>query len=76
MYSALGDTSYPLYCKTGRDGGAVEKARGERIAPLQNCDVEYEQRRMIVNNVLPTIKRSKNGSARTGYGAGCCKKGR
>ena len=41
---ALGDTSYPLYCKTGEDmDDQFEKLGGVRIAPLQKCDVEYEE---------------------------------
>ena len=40
---ALGDTSYPLYCKTGEEvDEQLNKLGGERIAPLQKCDVEYE----------------------------------
>jgi sulfite reductase (NADPH) flavoprotein alpha-component len=41
---ALGDTSYPLYCKTGEDmDEQFEKLGGVRIAPMQKCDVEYEE---------------------------------
>ncbi|MEO6719666.1 MAG: flavodoxin domain-containing protein [Ferruginibacter sp.] len=41
---ALGDTSYPLYCKTGEEvDEQLNKLGGERIAPLQKCDVEYEE---------------------------------
>jgi sulfite reductase (NADPH) flavoprotein alpha-component len=41
---ALGDTSYPLYCKTGEDmDEQFEKLGGVRIAPLQKCDVDYEE---------------------------------
>ncbi len=40
---ALGDTSYPLYCKTGEDiDEQFNKLGGVRIAPLQKCDVEYD----------------------------------
>ena len=40
---ALGDTSYPLYCKTGEDiDEQFNKLGGVRIAPLQRCDVEYD----------------------------------
>lgn len=40
---ALGDTSYPLYCKTGEEvDEQLNKLGGVRIAPLQKCDVEYE----------------------------------
>ncbi len=40
---ALGDTSYPLYCKTGEElDEQFNKLGGTRIAPLQKCDVEYD----------------------------------
>jgi len=40
---ALGDTSYPLFCKTGEDVDAqFEKLGGKRVIPIQKCDVEYE----------------------------------
>ncbi|RTL59031.1 MAG: sulfite reductase [Sphingobacteriales bacterium] len=41
---ALGDTSYPLYCKAGEDVDIqLNKLGGERIVPLQKCDVDFEQ---------------------------------
>lgn len=41
---ALGDTSYPLFCKTGEDVDArFEVLGGQRIVPLKKCDVDYEQ---------------------------------
>jgi sulfite reductase (NADPH) flavoprotein alpha-component len=41
---ALGDTSYPLFCKTGEDVDAqLNKLGGKRIAPLQKCDVDFTQ---------------------------------
>lgn len=40
---ALGDTSYPMFCKTGEDVDAqLEKLGAKRIVPLCKCDVEYE----------------------------------
>ncbi len=40
---ALGDTSYPLFCKTGEEVDAqFEKLGATRFAPLQKCDLEYE----------------------------------
>src|SRR5436305_879772 len=40
---ALGDTSYPLFCKAGEDvDEQLCKLGGERIAPLQKCDVDFE----------------------------------
>ena len=40
---ALGDTSYPLFCKTGEDvDEQLSRLGGERITQLQRCDLEYE----------------------------------
>jgi sulfite reductase (NADPH) flavoprotein alpha-component len=40
---ALGDTAYPLFCKAGEDVDVqLNKLGGERIVPLQKCDVDYE----------------------------------
>ena len=41
---ALGDTSYPLYCKAGEDVDVqLDKLGAERIVPLQKCDVDFEE---------------------------------
>lgn len=41
---ALGDTSYPLFCKTGEDVDTqLQKLGGKRVLPLQKCDVDYEE---------------------------------
>ncbi|MEO6453531.1 MAG: flavodoxin domain-containing protein, partial [Ginsengibacter sp.] len=41
---ALGDTSYPLFCKTGEDVDAqLNSLGGKRIAPLQKCDVDFTE---------------------------------
>lgn len=40
---ALGDTSYPLFCKAGEDvDQQLNKLGGQRIVPLQKCDTDYE----------------------------------
>jgi len=40
---ALGDTSYPLFCKAGEDVDAqLEKLGGQRFVPIQKCDVDFE----------------------------------
>ena len=40
---ALGDTAYPLFCKTGEEvDEQLNKLGGNRIAPLQKCDVDYD----------------------------------
>jgi sulfite reductase (NADPH) flavoprotein alpha-component len=41
---ALGDTSYPMFCKTGEEVDAqLEKFAAKRVVPLQKCDVDYEE---------------------------------
>lgn len=40
---ALGDTSYPLFCKAGEDVDAqLERLGGKRLIDIQRCDVDYE----------------------------------
>ncbi|HMH23719.1 MAG TPA: flavodoxin domain-containing protein, partial [Puia sp.] len=40
---ALGDTAYPLFCKTGEDvDQQLHRSGGERIVSLQKCDTDYE----------------------------------
>ena len=40
---ALGDSSYPKYCETGRQIDTRLEALGaRRLAPLQECDLDYE----------------------------------
>jgi sulfite reductase (NADPH) flavoprotein alpha-component len=41
---ALGDTSYPLFCKTGEDiDGHFSKLGGKQLIPLHKCDVDFEK---------------------------------
>jgi sulfite reductase (NADPH) flavoprotein alpha-component len=58
---ALGDTSYPLFCKTGEDvDQQLNKLGGNRIAPLQKCDVEYdEEANSWINTILRNITAKK-----------------
>jgi sulfite reductase (NADPH) flavoprotein alpha-component len=40
---ALGDSSYPKFCETGRQiDGRLAALGARRLAPLQECDVDYE----------------------------------
>lgn len=40
---ALGDTSYPMFCKTGEDVDTqLEKLGANRFYPMQKCDLDYE----------------------------------
>ena len=54
---ALGDTSYPLFCKIGEEvDEQFNKLGGYRIAPIQKCDVEYEEEaNSWFNNVLKNL---------------------
>ena len=54
---ALGDTSYPLFCKTGEEvDEQFNKLGGNRIAPIQKCDIEYEEEaNSWFNNVLKNL---------------------
>jgi sulfite reductase (NADPH) flavoprotein alpha-component len=41
---ALGDSSYPLFCKTGEDiNNQLEALGASKVIELQKCDVDYEQ---------------------------------
>ncbi len=40
---ALGDTSYPAFCKCGKDfDEALESQGAKRVFPMQECDWEYD----------------------------------
>ncbi|GAA4732163.1 diflavin oxidoreductase [Flavisolibacter ginsenosidimutans] len=54
----LGDAAYPLFCKTGEDVNAqLQKLGGNRLAPLQKCDVDYEEDAdKWFDTVLNTVK--------------------
>jgi len=62
---ALGDTSYPLFCKTGEDvDQQLNKLGGNRIAPLQKCDVEYdEEANSWFNTILKELSAATNEPA-------------
>ncbi len=61
---ALGDTSYPLFCKTGEDmDKQFQKLGGKRIAPLRKCDVDYEQEAAKwVDSVLESLTKTADAS--------------
>ena len=40
---ALGDSAYPLFCKTGEDvDKRLHQLGGRRIVPLKRCDTDFE----------------------------------
>ncbi|HTH30351.1 MAG TPA: flavodoxin domain-containing protein, partial [Lacibacter sp.] len=55
---ALGDTSYPMFCKTGEDVDARFKAFGAKeVVPIQKCDVDYEEDAQAwFNKVLQVVE--------------------
>ncbi len=57
---ALGDTSYPLFCKTGEEvDEQFLKLGGNRIAPMQKCDVEYDvEAKSWFDTVLKALQQS------------------
>jgi sulfite reductase (NADPH) flavoprotein alpha-component len=61
---ALGDTSYPLFCKAGEDvDHRLNKLGGNRIIDLKKCDTDYEaEAEAWFENVLQKLSGS-NGNA-------------
>jgi sulfite reductase (NADPH) flavoprotein alpha-component len=61
---ALGDTSYPLFCKAGEDVDAqLQKLGGKRIAPLQKCDTEFDE---DANQWFASVLQSLSGNENAG----------
>lgn len=56
---ALGDTSYPMYCKTGEDVDLqLSNFGAKRVVPMQKCDVDYEEDAMQwFEKVLNTLEK-------------------
>jgi sulfite reductase (NADPH) flavoprotein alpha-component len=62
---ALGDSSYPLFCKTGEDvDQQLQRLGASRLLPVQKCDVDYEEPAeawfKAVIDLLGTDARSKS----------------
>ena len=64
---ALGDTSYPLFCKAGEDvDEQLNKLGANRIAPLQKCDLDYEaEADEWFNRVIHSLNESTQGVQKT-----------
>ena len=57
---ALGDTSYPMFCKAGEDvDHQLGHLGGERIVDIQRCDVDFES---DAQNWMNDVIRKINGS--------------
>ena len=54
---ALGDTSYPMFCKAGEDvDHQLGNLGGERIVEIQRCDVDFEnEAHSWMSNVIQKI---------------------
>jgi len=61
---ALGDSSYPLFCKTGEDVDTrLEKFGATRVVPLQKCDVDYDaDTKQWFDKVLVYLEQSNNAT--------------
>jgi len=77
---ALGDSAYPLFCKTGDDVDLkLKEAGGTRIASIIKCDVAYEQAatewfenalaalRSVNSPTLPPLKKEQSKNIRRIY---------
>jgi len=63
----LGDTSYPMFCKTAEDvDGQLEKLGAKRVLALQKCDTDYEQDAQTwFEQVLQALASAAGGSSTT-----------
>ena len=57
---ALGDTSYPLFCKAGEDVDVqLNKLGGQRLVSLAKCDTDYQaEAEAWFNNLLHSLSSS------------------
>jgi sulfite reductase alpha subunit-like flavoprotein len=57
---ALGDSSYPQFCKTGEDvDSRFEILGAQRIIPLKKCDIDYEQEASHwIEHVFETVNKA------------------
>jgi sulfite reductase (NADPH) flavoprotein alpha-component len=62
---ALGDSSYPLFCKAGEQVDLqLKKMGGKRLVPLQKCDVDYEaEAETWFEEVLKQLSSSSSAAA-------------
>ena len=54
---ALGDSAYPMFCKAGEDVDMrLALLGGQRLRPIQKCDVDYEAQAIAwFEELLPTV---------------------
>lgn len=63
---ALGDSSYPLFCKTGEDvDSRFELLGAQRIIPLKKCDIDYEQdAQSWIEHVFEAVNKTSAGNVK------------
>lgn len=63
---ALGDSSYPLFCKTGEDiDYRFETLGAQRIIPLKKCDIDYEEEAgHWIEYVFDTVNKTTQSNAK------------
>ena len=61
---ALGDSSYPLFCKTGEDvDNRLNQLGAQRIIPIKKCDVDFESDATAWIDQLINTAITSNGNA-------------
>lgn len=63
---ALGDSSYPLFCKTGEDVDfRFEVLGAQRIIPLKKCDIDYEEEAgKWIEHVVETVNKTSSDTVK------------
>lgn len=63
---ALGDSSYPLFCKTGEDVDyRFETLGAQRIVPLKKCDIDYEEEAgSWIEHIFETINKTSQNTTK------------
>ncbi|MDQ0889551.1 sulfite reductase (NADPH) flavoprotein alpha-component [Paenibacillus sp. V4I9] len=61
---SLGDTSYELFCQTGKDfDKRLEELGGKRLAPRVDCDVDFDEPAAEwMSSVLSSLSEASSGS--------------
>ncbi|MEG0925444.1 diflavin oxidoreductase [Chryseobacterium sp.] len=61
---ALGDSSYPQFCKTGEEvDSRFEILGAQRIVPLKRCDIDYEEdAKNWIEHVFEAVNQTSAGS--------------
>ncbi len=68
---ALGDSSYPMFCKTGEDiDFRFEVLGAQRVLPLKKCDIDYEKEaHQWADHILDVVYKTAEKSQKTGTAA-------